>query len=81
MRTKTKLKNGEKPRRGQWNDQALQDAMAAIDEGYEWEEISKYYGIPRSSLRDHMSGKTISRKIDPPPILTKEEEKELIHYL
>ena len=45
------------------------------------EEVSINYSIPRTSLRDHISGKTISRKMGPAPTLTKEEEVALIHYL
>ena len=55
--------------------------MAAIDEEYKWEEVCTYYDMPRRSLRDHMSGKKTSRKIGPPPILTKEEKEDLLHYL
>ena len=55
--------------------------MIAIDEGYQWKEVCIYYGIPRISLRDHMSGKTKSRKMGPSLILTKEEEQGLLHYL
>ena len=67
--------------RRQWIDEALKKAMVAIDDGYKWEEVCEHYGIPRSSLRNHMSGRTRCRKMGPPPILIKEEEETLIQCL
>ena len=67
--------------RAQWTDEALKEAIQAIDDGYTMEEVSIHYSIPRTSLRDHISGKTTSRKMGPAPTLTKEEEEALIHYL
>lgn len=43
-----------------WIDHALQLAMAALDNGYKMEQVCKKYGIPRTSLKDHYSGKTKS---------------------
>ena len=67
--------------RAQWTDEALKEAIQAIDDGYTMEGVSIHYSIPRTSLRDHISGKTISRKMGPAPTLTKGEEVALIHYL
>ena len=68
--------------RAQWTDEALKEAIQAIDDGYTIEEASIHYSIPKTSLRDHISGKIIiSRKMGPAPTLTKEEEVALIHYL
>ena len=67
--------------RAQWTDEVLKEAIQAIDDGYTMEEVSIHYSIPRTSLRDHISGKTTSRKMGPAPTLTKEEEEALIHHL
>ena len=39
------------------------------------------YNIPRSSLRDHVLGRSIGRKMGPETILTKDEEIELCDYI
>ena len=67
--------------RAQWSDEALKEAIQAIDDGYTMEEEANHYDIPRTSLRDHVSGKTTSRKMDLAPTLSKEEELALINYL
>ena len=54
--------------------------MATIHDGYKWEEVCTYYSIPRTSLKNHMSSKTKSRKMNPPSILTKQEKEELVDY-
>ena len=40
--------------RAQWTDEALKEAIQAIDDGYTMEEVSIHYSIPRTSLRDHI---------------------------
>ena len=66
---------------GQWSDDALKEAIAAIDAGYKWIEVCNHYGIPRTLLKDYMSGRTRSRKMDLPLILIKEKKEELAQYL
>ena len=41
----------------------------------------KAFNIPRSSLRDYLSGKTTTRKIGPKTILTRQEEGKIIEYI
>ena len=55
--------------------------MEAIDDGYTWEEVCRHHEIPRTSLRDHMSGRTTSKKMGPAPTLTTKEEGGLVKYL
>ena len=74
-------KKGRKRLRGLWSDDALKEAIKAIDLEYKWEEVYTHYGIPRSSLRDLISRKTISRKMDSTPILSEEEKEGLVKYL
>ena len=47
-----------------WSDEALQEAMKAIDAEYTYAEVSTSYGIPRTSLRDHYSSSRTSREIE-----------------
>ena len=77
---KPTFKKGGGKQKAQWTDQALNEAMVAIDEGYQWEEVCTHYGIPKTSLRDNMSGKTKSRNMNPSPILTKEEQS-FLHFM
>ena len=56
-------------------------AIEAIDNGHKYSNICIMYGIPKTSLRDHISGKTKSRKMDPKGLLTKEEESTFYDYI
>ena len=58
--------------------------MAAIDfynVGYKFNKCYNAFNIPKSSLRDHLSGRTKSGKIGAKTILTKEEERLIIEYM
>ena len=69
-----------KDKRGLWTNEALNKAMEAIDNGYTYNEVCSQYGNPRSSLRDHVNGKTRSRKMGPKGILIADEEIALCAY-
>ena len=60
--------------RAQWSDRALGLAMEAVDNGHSYSKVSTEYKIPRSNLRDHMNGKTTSKKMGSKSKLTAEEE-------
>ena len=81
MKKQSAKMKGKGKLRAQWNDEALKETIQAIDDGYTMEEVANHYGIPRTSLRDHGSGKTRSNKMNPTSTLTKEKELELIYYL
>ena len=50
-------------RTGNWTDAALYDVLDAVtDYGMKVNATSKKFGIPASSLRDHLLGKTRSRQ-------------------
>ena len=55
--------------------------IEAIYNGHKYSEVCATYGIPRSNLRDHIMGKTKSRKIGPKRVLTKEEELAFCDYI
>ena len=72
-RTCTKLRKN-----GNWTDEDLNAAMLAIDDGAPIKTVARLYGIPTTSLRDHVSGKTIGRKRGKSGVLSFKEENELI---
>ena len=55
--------------------------MECYNLGYKISECCEAFNIPRSSLRDHLSGRTTTRKIGAKTILTNQEEQLLIQYI
>ena len=55
--------------------------MECYNLGYKISECCEAFNIPRSSLRDHLSGRTTTRKIGARTILTNQEEQLLIQYI
>ena len=55
--------------------------MEAIDNGHKYSKVSAHYGIPKSSIRDHMNGRTKTRKMGPKGVLSEEEEIALCTYI
>ena len=69
-------------RTGNWTDTALSNALNAItDDGMKVNAASRKFGIPASSLRDHLLGKTRSRQRGNSPALKPDEEKKLVDYI
>ena len=65
-----------------WTDPGLSKALAAIDEGFSIRKVAEMYGIPKSTLHDHVSGKVAyGSKCGPDPYLDLEEEEELANFL
>ena len=61
---------------------ALMNAMAAVDNGTSIRKAAEMYGIPRSTLHDHVSGRIkYGARSGPSPYLTTEEEEELASFL
>jgi hypothetical protein len=54
---------------------------AITDQGMKVRVASRHFGIPQSSLRNHLYGRVISRERGSQSILKKEEEKKLVQYL
>ena len=64
---------------GGWNQDDLEKALALIkDHHASFREASQAYGIPKSTLHDHYSGKSNRSKRGPTPYLTECEEQELV---
>jgi hypothetical protein len=64
---------------GKWTDEDLNAAMLAIDDGAPIKTVARLYGIPTTSLRHHVFGKTLSRKRGKSGVLSSEEENELVN--
>ncbi len=68
---------------GQWNLTSLEKALSELEKGtISVRRAALLYGIPRSTLHDHFSGKTaLYAKPGPEPYLSLKEEEELSHFL
>ena len=67
--------------RSNWSEEDLVKAIDCYDIGYKISDCIKAFNISRSSLRDHLSGRTTSRKIGPKIVLIKQEEGMIITYI
>ncbi len=66
----------------QWSDLAMREAMEAVYSGMSVCKASELYGIPRTTLNDHKSGrKQPGVKPGPRPILSSLEERDLVKFL
>ena len=55
-------RNTQRKKTGTWTYLSLENALNSItDDGMSIREASKLYGIPSSSIRDHLYGRTTSR--------------------
>ena len=67
----------------QWSDQSMVGAMEAVQEGRMGvNRAALEFGIPRTTLKDRISGRVVhGSKSGPKPYLTYEEEKEMVDFL
>ena len=68
---------------GSWNNESLSRAssISVIKENQmSLRSASQVYGIPKSTLHDHLSGKVKSTKRGPPTVLTNTEERKLAEW-
>jgi hypothetical protein len=75
------IKRNHGKKRGAWTTKALEAVLEALDDGHKMAEVSRHYKIPRTSLRDHVNGKTKCRKYGAKGVFTKDEEKDQCQYL
>ena len=60
---------------------SLQSALLMIKEGeMSLRDVSQHYGIPKSTLHDHYSGKVKGFKRGPPTVLSEAEETMLAEW-
>ena len=66
-----------------WSNQAMLQAMETVKSGYMgMNRAAIEHGVPRTTLKDRLSGRVIhGTNIGPKPYLTQEEEKQLVQFL
>ena len=65
-----------------WDDIPLQTAVAAVDKGMPYRQAAEMYGVPKSTVHDHLSGKiALGARPGLDPYLSIEEEEELASFL
>ena len=69
------------PRR-QWSDEDMQNAITAVEQnGISLCHASEMYGVPRTTLHDHVTGRVEHGVLPgPKPYLSKEQEEELVSF-
>jgi hypothetical protein len=66
---------GPAQKKGTWTNATLKQAMDAItDHGMKVRTAARTFGIPPTSLRDHLYGKVVGRKRGSKIVLKEEEE-------
>ena len=61
-----------------WTQESLDQAIAAVHKGTSIRRAADMFGVPRSTLHDHVSGKVEQfAKQGPKPYLNTEEEEEI----
>ena len=77
-RTKRNLPNKTR----NWTNAQLKAALdAIIDDGMKMTETSRNFGIPHTSIRDHLFGLVQGKKRGAKTTLKEDEEKKLLEYL
>jgi hypothetical protein len=67
---------------GNWTNASLEQALDAITEhGMKVRIVARHFGIPTTSLKNHLYGRVISRERGSQLVLKREEEKKLVQYL
>ena len=67
---------------GNWSDKNLYNAMnVMIDDGMPLREAGRLFGVPTTSLRDHLYGKIRGRHRGIKPTLNSHIEKKLVDYV
>ena len=65
-----------------WNEKTVSLAVKAVKGGHSQRRVAEEYGIPRSTLGDHIRGRVLpGAKSGNPKYLTDEEEAELYRFL
>jgi hypothetical protein len=73
---------GPAPKKATWTNATLKQAMDAVtDHGMKVRTAARSFGIPPTSLRDHLYGKVVGRKRGSQTVLKEEEETKLVKYL
>ena len=69
-------------KRKQWTNEQMARALMAVSEGMPANKAAGTYGVPKSTLKDRVSGRVVHGcKPGPRPYLEHKEEKELTDFL
>ena len=72
----------EKAKRKKYSEEALRNALAAVNSGRTIRSVSITYGIPKTTLLYKHKGKLpIGKNMGPPPVLSEDEEKKLVEWM
>jgi hypothetical protein len=71
----------DRRRVGRWSDAVLESAKNVVNLGGQIRTIAKLYGIPPSSLVDHINGRTLTRKRGREGVLSAAKEAQLVDYV
>jgi hypothetical protein len=66
---------------GNWTDEQLRKALAAVDDGQSMKKAAEENHIPYSSFHDWYYGKTRSRKRGVKVVLSPKEEAQIVDFL
>jgi hypothetical protein len=66
---------------GNWSDAQLRSALSAVERGSPVQTAALDFYIPRSTLRNHVMGLSVSRKRGRKPVLSKVEEEKVVQYI
>ena len=67
---------------GNWSNVSLHHAMDVVtNQGLKLKATAQIFGIPTTSKRDHLYGKTHTRQRGNLPMLGADEEKKLFEYI
>jgi hypothetical protein len=70
-----------KTKRGMWTNEALEEAMDAIERGtHSIRKVNKSWNIPMNSFINHPNGRIRSRKMGLGGVFTKEENIDVITW-
>jgi hypothetical protein len=70
-----------KQRTGTWTNASMKSAIATVDDNGRLKIVARFFGIPPTSLVDHLYGRILGRKRRPPIVLKQEEETTLTTYI
>ena len=69
-------------KRRQWSEQAMVDAMKAVEDGMSVAKAAREHNVPRTTLQDRVSGNVVHGvRPGPEPYLTHDEETKLAEYI
>ena len=78
-RSQSEIRGKEKV--GQWTDQQMSAALAAVERGNKVRAAAHHFDIPQSTLANYVDGRIFKRKKGPPTILSHNEKNALEEYI